>query len=126
MSFVRLSAAAGVGFAARYAHLARTTNATDGSGLQNVYNGGGKTYFSPAASVDGSVQLKVSKTFAIALGFDLWAEDAGSNVVTAGSNSEVLVSSSGGLPQPLATPPYDVVRGAQVYVGPYLGFQFGP
>jgi hypothetical protein len=58
------------------------------------------------------------------LGLWGWVESAGNGVVTEGDASRVLILPTG--PVPLRTPEYRLFQGPQVFLGPYLGMQFGP
>jgi hypothetical protein len=52
-------------------------------------------------------------------------ETAGSDLQSKAGPSEYI---GGGAtqPTPITTPAYHLATGAQTYVGPYLGLQFGP
>jgi hypothetical protein len=121
---VRFSFAAGFGISVKDLLLERS--ATSNSGGQNAYvDKSGHTYVSPALASDLSVALRVSPTMAVALGAILWFETAGSDVTSASSGSQYLAG--GSTPAtPIPTPSYHLATGAQTFIGPYIGLQFGP
>jgi hypothetical protein len=120
----RVSLAAGFGISFKDMLLERS--ATTNSGAQNAYvDKSGHTYVSPAIATDLSVSLRVNPTLAIAIGGLVWFETAGSNVTSAPSANQYLAG--GATPAtPIPTPAYHFATGAQTFVGPYLGLQFGP
>jgi hypothetical protein len=124
----RFTAAAGVGLAYKQIGMERSTGATDGSGARNVTVDDGKGYLSPGISLDMSIQYRVAPALSIALGGVMWLESAGQSARTARSTQRLgspdLATKV--IPSPLATPEYDMANGSQVYIGPYLGMQFGP
>ena len=87
--------------------------------------GGTGGHVSPGISLDGSVSLRFSPTLALALGLMGWFENAGKNVESAAS-SNAYIGSTSVTPTPIATPAYHLASGTQVFIGPYLGLQFGP
>jgi hypothetical protein len=56
----------------------------------------------------------------------LWGENAGNSVVTAPAQNDVLVNTTTKTAVPLFTPAYHLASSGQVFLGPYLGMQFGP
>ena len=124
----RLSAAGGVGLGYKKIAMQRTTDATDGSGARNVTVSDAKGYLSPGISLDLSVQYRVTQTVSLSLGALLWLENAGTSARTTASDERLgsVNPANPQVPSPLATPEYDMANGSQIFVGPYLGMQFGP
>jgi hypothetical protein len=122
---IRGSLAAGAGFALKdFVFFGRDTKSN--SGGENTYTDrSGHTYLSPAVSLDGSIALRLSPATAIALGLMMMFETAGSDVQSSPNGSQYI---GGGQapPAPLPTPAYHFATGAQTFIGPYLGLQFGP
>ena len=116
----RFSFAAGFGLSVKDMLLERQT-ATNSNATNSYVDKDGHAYVSPALSGDLSVAFRTSSTLAIAVGAFLWLESAGSNL-TSNPNGQVLLSNG----QPLPTPAYHFASGAQVFLGPYVGLQFGP
>ena len=54
-----------------------------------------------------------------------WLEHASDDAITA-AQGDVLLTGNGGIPQPHATPAYDLANGTQFFLGPFAGLQFGP
>ncbi len=125
---VRVAAAAGVGLAYKTIAMQRTTDATDRSGARNITVSDAKGYVSPGISVDLSLQYRVTPAIAIALGAVMWLENAGTSAKTQSSDERLgsVDPANPQVPSPLATPQYDMANGSQVFIGPYLGMQFGP
>jgi PEGA domain len=135
---VRASIAGGVGLSYRLLFMKRDTNTTDGTNRIDVFSPNDDTkgfktiaYLSPALSIEGTLQLRVTPTLAIAVGLEMWADNAS----IAGSNSSqpssgrMLVNanpSAHEVPAPVSTPAYHLASGPQVFLGPMLGLQFGP
>jgi hypothetical protein len=76
-------------------------------------------YISPALSADASLQFRLSPTLAIAVGVSFWADNAS------------IVGNNASPPAPkeskiIPTPGYNLATGSQVFIGPFLGMQFGP
>lgn len=121
------SAAIGVGLSWKTLWAKRTATATDGTGAKNEFVPDPVSYLSPGLSLDLSARWRFGHATSVALGAWCWAETASSNARTKGEAGRFFASdSSGVLPRPIATPSYDLANGPQVYVGPYLGLQFGP
>jgi PEGA domain len=121
---LRVSLAAGFGLSIKDMLLERQTQSN--SGNTNAYvDKSGHTYVSPAISADLAVSLRATHSIAIALGVALLLENAGSNLTSNPSSNQIL---GGGAapPVPLPTPAYHFASGAQTFIGPYLGLQFGP
>ena len=120
----RFSLAAGFGIAFKDMLLERQT--TSNSNNQNSFvDKSGHTYVSPALAGDLSVAVRINPTIAVALGAVLLFETAGQDVVSTPSGTQYLAGGQTG-PVPLPTPGYHFATGAQTFVGPYLGLQFGP
>ncbi|HEY2513213.1 MAG TPA: PEGA domain-containing protein [Polyangiaceae bacterium] len=121
---VRASLAAGVGVAAKFMQFERKTKSN--SGGENVYTeDSGHSYVSPALSIDGSVSYRLSGTMALALGLQLMLETAGDGPASSANGSQYIAGGNAN-PSPLTTPSYHLASGAQTFLGPYLGLQFGP
>jgi hypothetical protein len=108
----------------------RKTTATDGSNRSDVFSptqNNSVSYLSPAITVEGALQFRVTPTVAIAVGLLMWADNAsiwGNNSTPASAPRTVLAS--GQLPALIPTPEYHLATGPQVFLGPFLGTQFGP
>ncbi|MGO8996150.1 MAG: PEGA domain-containing protein [Polyangiaceae bacterium] len=127
-NLLRFSFAAGFGLSIKDIFLIRQTQSN--SGGQNTYPnssplGYGQIYVSPALSGDLSLAIRASKTIAFAVGVVGMFESAGSNLTLPSSSTQAL---GGGAqpPSPLPTPAYHLATGAQTFIGPYIGLQFGP
>jgi len=121
---LRGSVAAGFGLAVKEMLFERDSKSN--SGGENIYTDkSGHTYVSPAISVDASIALRVSPSLAVALGAMGWFENAGQNLQSNASGSAYIGSSSV-TPTPIPTPSYHLASGTQVFIGPYVGLQFGP
>jgi hypothetical protein len=127
---LRGTIAGGVGLSYKKIFMERTTTATDGTNRSDVFSPtstDGVAYLSPAITVEGALQLRVTPTVALAVGMIMWADNAS----IAGSNStppsvaRTLVA-AGQLPASIASPQYHLATGAQVFLGPFIGVQFGP
>jgi hypothetical protein len=120
---VRFSFAAGFGGALRVLAMQRAADTPDGGSDRFVP--GALTYLAPAASFDLSVHWRVGRATTLALGGQVWAENAGDSAKTARDASRYIVKGS----VPVAvipTPSYSLASGTQVLIGPYIGMQFGP
>jgi PEGA domain len=124
----RASLAAGLGLAYRVMAAERKVATADGTNLteRDVYGPGGFSYFSPAVSVDAAIHWRMTQTTALSLGFMLWGENAGNSVVTSPAQNDFLVNTATKTAVPLFTPAYHLASSGQLFVGPYLGMQFGP
>lgn len=124
---LRASLAGGVGVAYRYVQMKREANATDGSGMQDIpYIPSGASYLSPAISFDASAQLRLGPNTAVMLGALFWAENAGADARSSGDSSRALRSAANPAGVPLSTPAYQLAMSTQLFLGPYIGMQFGP
>ena len=120
---IRFSLAAGFGLSVKEMVLERQTQSN--SDNANAYVKNSSAYVSPAISADLAVSIRATKTLAIALGVTTMFENAGSNLASPASTNQIL---GGGAspPTPLPTPAYHFASGAQTFIGPYVGLQFGP
>jgi hypothetical protein len=119
---LRGTIAGGVGLSYREVLMKRT--ATDPAGDSNAYVPGGAGYFSPAISAEAALQIRLTQTLALAVGFQLIADNAsiaGSNSVSA---QPAMPFGTGGATIP--TPEYHLATGPQVSLGPFVGLGFGP
>lgn len=121
----RLTPAIGAGVAYRHMLLRRDTLAADGA-TSSVGNGDGDGYVTGVLSVDVGGQVVMAGTASFTFGFNLWLEHAGNGVESPGRGDILLTGGESDVPQPQATPTYDMAAGTQVFIGPYLGFHFGP
>jgi hypothetical protein len=121
----RVSVAGGVGLAMKHVVLVeRTATSLDGA-LKDVYAPPGQTYVSPAVNVDLSAQWRITPATALALGLFAWIESASFTDVRAPGDLNRYMGGATGRAA-IVTPPYQLASGAQVFLGPYLGMQFGP
>jgi hypothetical protein len=121
---IRLSLAAG--FGASWKNMLFERDTSSNQGAQNVFTDkSGHSYFSPALSIDGSASLRLTPSLAIALGVMTMIETAGQSVQTTANTSQYIGSQTVS-PQPIQTPSYHLASGTQVFLGPYVGLQFGP
>lgn len=120
----RGSIAAGLGLSYKLMEMERKASSADGTNLQDVYIPDGKGYFSPAITIDASLQIRVGATTALAVGVLVWAENAGTSTKTASDPNRHMGNATTAVP--IATPEYHLATDAQVFLGPYLGMQFGP
>ncbi len=124
---VRASFAAGFGFAYKMMLLTdRTATSTDGKNLKDVYTPKAQAYASPALTLDASVQWRVGRPTALTLGVLGWLESASFTDVRVPGDLNRYMGAEGQRPAPISTPTYVLARDAQLFVGPYLGMQFGP
>jgi hypothetical protein len=121
---IRGSFAAGFGLSVKDMLFERDTKSNNGG--ENVYTDkSGHTYVSPALSLDASIALRVSPSVAVALGLMGWFEAAGQSVQSKAS-PDAYIGSGSVTPVPISTPSYHLATSTQIFVGPYLGLQFGP
>ena len=121
---LRGTIAGGVGFSIKEMFMERSSTA---GALHDAYAPSSIQYISPAITAEAALQLRASSTLAFSLGLLLWADNAsiaGSNSVPASSGRYLGAQSS--TPYPIETPQYHLATGAQVFLGPQLGMQFGP
>jgi hypothetical protein len=119
----RVTTAIGAGLAYRQLLLARDTVAA--SGAESSISDDGKGYLSGVLSFELAGQVLIGDTTALAVGFNLWLEHAGDDLKTQ-PDPDVLLLKDGDIPMPQATPAYDMASGTQVFLGPFVGMQFGP
>jgi hypothetical protein len=126
---IRGSIAAGVGLALKEMIMTRESTATqNGTALTNVTPISSDTYFTPALSFDASIQLRLSPTTAVALGVASWIESAEISGIKSTPARTDQALGAPGYPGTvsIATPAYNYASSPQVFIGPYLGMQFGP
>ncbi|MGH7270163.1 MAG: hypothetical protein ACREJ3_06995, partial [Polyangiaceae bacterium] len=130
-SLWRASVAGGVGLSYKELVMARTSasSATRKQGsLSDTYAPDPVQYVSPAITIEGSASVRVSPTVAVSLGLLLWADNAstwGTNT-SAPAPGRNIASTSPPASAPVATPQYSLATGPQVFLGPFVGLQFGP
>lgn len=120
----RGSLAAGLGLSYKYVVAQRKAASADGTNLQDVDVFDGLTYLSPAISAEAALHWRMGQTTALSVGVMLWAENAGSSLQTPAELTRHMASTSAAVP--IATPAYHLASSAQVFLGPYVGMQFGP
>jgi hypothetical protein len=131
-SSVRATLAGGAGLAYKEMLMRRVANASDGSGLHATYAPDAVAYVSPGVSVEGAIHVRATPSVAIALGVELWIENAsiaGSNASPLKPGGEALTGGQRSASSPIEvipTPQYHFASGPQVFLGPFLGMQFGP
>ncbi len=118
----RVTGAVGAGLAYRHMLMARNTTAESGATNKYTDNTG---YITPVLSMELAGQVRIAGNTALAVGLDLWLEHAPSTTRSEPSGSQALLQ-EGQLPSPLFTPAYDLATGTQLYLGPFVGLQFGP
>ena len=119
----RVTGAVGFGLAYRFMLLARDAMSTEGATAETSDDGLG--YVTPVLSLELAGQVRLGATTSLALGFNLWLEHAGSDLQTV-PRPNVLLTGGSGRPRALNTPAYDMAAGTQVFLGPFVGVQFGP
>jgi hypothetical protein len=123
LSRFRITGAIGAGLAYREMLLGRDATAQNGATSDIAPDGNG--YLSGVLSIELGAQVLLGGTTSLALGFNMWLEHAGDGVATEADNS-VFLTKEGEIPQPHATPAYDMASGTQLFIGPFLGLHFGP
>ena len=122
--------AAGPGVSYRLMQMERDAAATDGSGRVDKYVPTPVGYFSPAITADAALAFRLSPTLAVTVGAVFWADNAsiaGSNAVPPTTGHTLATPGpSGAGAAPIPTPGYNLATGPQVFLGPYVGLQFGP
>jgi hypothetical protein len=125
LDWLRLYGAMGAGFSWKKMGLLRTVTTTDGTDAKNEFAPDAVSYISPGVTLDVGAYLPIGETTGLTVGAWFWAETAGNKARTEPALNRVIVS-DGAPPRPLATPQYDLANGDQIYIGPYVGIQFGP
>lgn len=131
----RFSLAAGVGLSYKKMFMERDTVTKDGAATDIWAPEGKKAYpcdngnycddyVSPALSIDVSGAWRIGRPTSLVVGLFLWLENAGSRVQVRREDRSLLSPTQGVIP--LATRDYHLATSTQVYLGPYIGMQFGP
>jgi hypothetical protein len=127
---VRGTAAIGLGFSYKTMLMQREASATagDGSALSNKYAPGAVSYFAPALSAEAAVAWRISPRMALAVGVELWVENASTfgDATSPVKQGEHLTGGANETPVGISTPQYHFATGPQTMIGPFLGVQFGP
>ena len=124
---VRGTLAGGVGFAYRELFMEREAVTTDGTNRSDKFVPNPTGYFSPALTAEGAIHIRVSPTLAIAVGLEMLADNASmGGSTTGGPEPGHTVAAPNQTPAPIPTPQYHFASGPQVFLGPFLGMQFGP
>ncbi len=124
---LRLDFATGAGIAYRVMFLERNTTALDDASQKDVFVSNTPSYVSPVIAFEPSVALRLTPGVAVSLGFQLFLESPGTfmngdeNPTT---ERERRVHALG--QRTLTTPPYELAKDLQVFMGPVLGMTFGP
>ncbi len=127
---LRGTVAGGVGLS--YREIAMQRVASDNNGNSVTFVPGSVGYLSPAISAEAGLQLRLSSTFGLVLGLQLWADNAsiaGTNSSPAQTPCSATVTGNCSPPlgsNPIPTPSYHFASGPQISIGPYLGIAFGP
>jgi hypothetical protein len=123
---IRGTVAGGLGVSYKQMFMERDAVAASDPSLTAKYVPSSVGYLSPAITLEAAIQLRVSQTVAVSIGAFLWADNAsiaGSNSVPS-SSQQVLTN--GTTAEPIPTPQYHLATGTQVFLGPFVGMQFGP
>ncbi len=123
--WLRLYGAMGAGFSWKKMGLMRTVTTTDGTDAKNEFAPEMVSYWSPGVTLDIGAYLPIGESTGLTVGAWFWAETARNDARTEAETKRVIVSDDAP-PRPLATPQYDLANGDQIYIGPYVGIQFGP
>ena len=119
----RLTGALGAGAVYRHMLLGRDT--VSDSGQTSSVSPEGAGYLSAVLSLELGGQVVLAGSTALALGFSLWIEHAGTDT-TSEAESDTFLAGGDEPPRPQATPAYDMAVGTQLFLGPFLGLHFGP
>jgi hypothetical protein len=128
---VRGTVAGGLGLSYKRLFAERNTTTTDNTDRVDVFSptaNNSVAYLSPAITAEGAVQVRVTPTIALAAGLLMWADNAstwGSNSTPA-SSPRLVGGGTTAPPAPIPTPQYHLATGPQVFLGPFIGVQFGP
>ncbi|MGO9839073.1 MAG: PEGA domain-containing protein [Polyangiaceae bacterium] len=134
-SVIRATFAGGLGFSYKVMLMQRTATTTaEQPQLSTTYVPSAISYVSPALTLEAAIHFRASPILAIAVGLELWAENAsiaGTNSTPPGppeplGNPNATANSPNATPQFIATPAYHLATGPQVFLGPFVGLQFGP
>jgi hypothetical protein len=123
---IRASLAAGLGLSYKVMAAQRKTESTDGRGLTDNDVLDTVSYVSPAISADLAIHFRAGPATGLSLGVMLWAENAGNSAATSPDTKRFLTNAATQTAVPLATPAYHLASSPQVFLGPYVGMQFGP
>jgi hypothetical protein len=127
---LRATIAGGLGLSYKKLFMERSTTTTDGTNRSDTFSPtstDGVAYLSPAITIEGALHLRVTPTIAVAVGMIMWADNAsiwGSNATPASAARPVVAANQ--VPALIASPGYHLATGPQVFLGPFLGMQFGP
>jgi hypothetical protein len=120
------------GLGVSYRELLMQRASSDPAGETAKYVPGGVGYVSPALSLEAAVQLRLSLTFGLVVGMQVWADNAsiaGNNSTPSQPPCSATVT-SGCAPllgtNPTPAPAYHLASGPQVTIGPFIGMAFGP
>ena len=128
--WLRGTIAGGLGLSYKQMFMERDAVTTDGTDRRDVFvPKDNVAYVSPAISVEGALHFRLTPTVAIAVGLEMWADNAsiwGNNATNAAPGRLVGSATSTTPPEAIATPSYHLASGPQVFLAPFLGMQFGP
>jgi hypothetical protein len=116
---LRGTVSAGPGISYRLMQMERDATATSNGQQIDKYVPDPVGYVSPALSADASLQFRLSHGTAVAVCVTFLADNAS----IAGNNAS---PPSPGHSPLIPTPGYNIATGPQVFIGPFLGMQFGP
>jgi hypothetical protein len=115
------------GLGVSYKQMFMTRRAVVPNGGQDLYAPGSIGYWSPAVTVEASLQVRFTPTLALSVGGLMWADNAsiaGSDASPPEAPRKIVDANQ--VPEPLPTPQYHFASGPQVFIGPLIGLQFGP
>ena len=138
-SAIRATVAGGLGLSYKLMIMKRDAVTTaEQPQLETTYVPSPVSYISPALTLEAAIHFRASSTVAIAVGLEMWAENAsiaGTNATPSASpeplgNPSALTNGNANTgnttPQFIPTPSYHLATGPQVFLGPFIGMQFGP
>ncbi|MBX3185903.1 MAG: PEGA domain-containing protein [Labilithrix sp.] len=120
---LRFTFAAGVGLAFKAMILTRESQVIANSAIRNVHVPDGQSYLSPLVSLEPTMHYRLGPHTSVGLGLAILIESPNSfnQIPTTPQDGSLRLGPSGH-----TTPPYEMARGPQVFVGPTIGMMFGP
>ena len=123
---IRVALAAGAGIDYRAMHLERTTTSKTPPVQHDTYSSNTLGYWSPVVSIEPSIGYRLSKGLTLQVGAQVFF-DAPATFLNGKNDPKTNPESTHALGlRGLATPAYTLATDLQVFVGPFLGLQFGP
>lgn len=127
--WLRLSFAGGAGISYRAMHLERNTTskaASEADVQRDTFSSNSVGYWSPVVSLEPSVSYRVTRTMAVQVGMQIFL-DAPATFLNGKNNPSTNAEGNHALgARGLATPSYQLASDMQVFIGPFVGMQFGP